>query len=323
MGSIQLFHVIYGDAHELAERPFSKERGLQELFEAHLRSLTGIDFLASEYSTGKLHQRRIDTLGIDAGGRPVVIEYKRSRDQNVINQGLHYLDWLEDHQAEFRELVREKLGNDRSGNVDFSSAGLLCVAGDFPDQDRSAAKNNRRRIGLLRYRRYEEVYIALEWIFGEESFTRARDKDVLPRKKPQIETAPKVVEPQQPSEEPDYSKYQRWEQLKADAELYSLFEGLCEYGRSLGDDFSVNPTNSYISLKRKRTVAYIKMPQTGNKRLLVEVRADLKGTPLVEGFTRRRSSYNDAPFNVEVTIASHDDLERAKPLIKRSYDEAG
>ena len=47
MGEIQLFHVIYGGAHELAEHPFQKERGLQDLFETHLHSLTGIDFLAS------------------------------------------------------------------------------------------------------------------------------------------------------------------------------------------------------------------------------------------------------------------------------------
>ena len=90
MGEIQLFHVIYGGAHELAEHPFQKERGLQDLFETHLHSLTGIDFLASEHSTGQRHKRRIDTLGIDADGCPVVIEYKRHRDQNIINQGLDY-----------------------------------------------------------------------------------------------------------------------------------------------------------------------------------------------------------------------------------------
>ena len=117
MGDIRLFHVIYDGAHELENNPFPYERGLQDLFEKHLRALTDVDFLDSEYSTGQRHSRRIDTLGIDEAGRPVVIEYKRSRDENVINQGLDYLDWLDDHQAEFSELVRKKLGEGR--RVDF------------------------------------------------------------------------------------------------------------------------------------------------------------------------------------------------------------
>ena len=175
MGEIQLFHVIYGGAHELAEHPFQKERGLQDLFETHLHSLTGIDFLASEHSTGQRHKRRIDTLGIDADGCPVVIEYKRHRDQNIINQGLDYLDWLEDHPAAFRELVRNKLGREREKAINFKGSWLLCVAGAFPRQDVVAAGNSRRRIGLLRYRRYDEAYITLEWVFSGDATAAAAE----------------------------------------------------------------------------------------------------------------------------------------------------
>lgn len=35
----------------------------------------------------------MDTLGIDENNAPVVVEYKRSSNENVINQGLFYLDW--------------------------------------------------------------------------------------------------------------------------------------------------------------------------------------------------------------------------------------
>lgn len=323
MGTIQLFHVIYGDAHKLTERPFAKERGLQDLFEAHLRSLTGIDFLASEYSTGQRHQRRIDTLGIDAGGCPVVIEYKRFRDQNVINQGLDYLDWLEDHQAEFRELVREKMGNERSRNIDFRNASVLCVAGEFQRQDTVAARNSRRRIGLLRYRRYEEVYITLEWVFGEESFTNARDKSVLPRKKPQNETESRVVAPQPSAEEPDYSKYRHWQRLQNSPELYSLFVAFREFAQSLGDDVKVNPTQEYIGFWRNLTLAFVRL-QPGHQRLLVYVIADLENTVLREGFTSLMSEgYRFGRCNLQLFIDSADKLERAKPLIKHSYDEAG
>ena len=50
----------------------------------------------------------MDTLGIDENGFPVIIEYKRSANENVINQGLFYLDWLMDHRRDFEWLVLDK-----------------------------------------------------------------------------------------------------------------------------------------------------------------------------------------------------------------------
>src|SRR5215212_4797039 len=97
---------------ELVGYSVAVEKSLQTLIEKHLEAFLGVRFLASEYSTGKTHAGRIDTLGIDENGCPVIIEYKRSLNENVINQGLFYLDWLLDHKAEFELLVLRKFGND-------------------------------------------------------------------------------------------------------------------------------------------------------------------------------------------------------------------
>ena len=61
------------------------ERSLQTLFERNLEALLGIRFLASEQRTTN---GQIDTLGIDENASPVIIEYKRASNENVINQGL-------------------------------------------------------------------------------------------------------------------------------------------------------------------------------------------------------------------------------------------
>jgi hypothetical protein len=42
--------------------------------------MPGVRFLVSEYGTGPVHGGRIDSLGIDENGAPVVVEYKRGRD---------------------------------------------------------------------------------------------------------------------------------------------------------------------------------------------------------------------------------------------------
>ena len=66
----------------------------------------------------------MDSIGIDENNSPVIFEYKRSSSENVINQGLFYLDWLLDHKADFKLLVIEKLGMEVADQIDL--VGALC-----------------------------------------------------------------------------------------------------------------------------------------------------------------------------------------------------
>lgn len=74
---------------KLSLKTLDYEKDFQRLFEDNLEELLNITFLASEYSTS--FGGRIDTLGIDKNGSPVIIEYKKSQNENIINQGLSYL----------------------------------------------------------------------------------------------------------------------------------------------------------------------------------------------------------------------------------------
>ena len=112
MSDIQLFRIDNGKAAELKGYASDLEKPLQSLIEANLEPLLGIRFLATEYSTGKTHAGRIDSLGLDENNCPVILEYKRSASENVINQGLFYLDWLMDHKKDFLWLVMDKLGKE-------------------------------------------------------------------------------------------------------------------------------------------------------------------------------------------------------------------
>lgn len=126
MTDIQLFRLSNGVATELSSQTAKLERDLQILIEANMATCLGVRFLAREHPTGKTHRGRIDSLGLDENGCPVIIEYKRHSTENVINQGLFYLDWLMDHQAEFRWLVMEKLGKEAAGRS--NGQGRACSA---------------------------------------------------------------------------------------------------------------------------------------------------------------------------------------------------
>jgi len=71
--------------------------------------------------------------------------------ENVINQGLFHLDWLMDHQAEFKLLVLDKLGKGTCESIEWSAPRLLCIAGDFTRYDEHAVLQMNRNIELIRY----------------------------------------------------------------------------------------------------------------------------------------------------------------------------
>ncbi|WP_373921990.1 hypothetical protein [Streptomyces sp. T12] len=63
-----------GGVTEVMPRLADAEADVQSLVEANMETLLGVRFLATEYSTGPVHGGRIDSLGIDENGAPVVVE---------------------------------------------------------------------------------------------------------------------------------------------------------------------------------------------------------------------------------------------------------
>src|SRR3954470_17843272 len=162
MSDIKLFLLRAGQATELQGDASDLEKPLQTLIEANLETLLGIRFLATEYFTGKTHAGRIDSLGLDENNCPAILEYKRSVGENVINQGLFYLDWLMDHQAEFKLLGMDKLGKPAADAIDWTAPRLVCIAADFTKYDGHAVQQINRNIELIRYRRFGEELLLLE-----------------------------------------------------------------------------------------------------------------------------------------------------------------
>ena len=117
-----IFLTTNSSAKQLKKQNFRNEKELQAFVEQNMESFFGIRFLASEFTTSKQHGGRIDSLGLDENNSPVIIEYKWGEKDNIINQGLFYLDWLVDHKGDFQLLVQKKLGKDIE--VDFDAEGM-------------------------------------------------------------------------------------------------------------------------------------------------------------------------------------------------------
>lgn len=304
MGDIKLFRIDGQKVATIEGKSVAIERSLQTLLENHLESFLGVRLVKSEHPTGKTHGGRIDTLGIDENDSPVIIEYKRSLNENVINQGLYYLDWLLDHKAEFVLLAQKAAPNLKEDDVDWSGARLLCIAGEFTKFDEHAVKQINRNIELIRYRWYGNELLLLELV---NASTGDAEEQASNNSKPAAKYAESTVS----------------EKLaKASADVKDRFESLKAFAEALGDDVQMKVLKQYIAFKRIKNFASVEIhPQ--DKNILVFVKADFDHIHIEEGFTRDvRKIGHFGTGDLEITIRSDDDLERAKPLIAKSYEES-
>lgn len=307
MSDIQLFRLFAGSATELPGRATAIERQLQSLIEGQMAAFLGVRFLASEYATGKTHKGRIDSLGLDENGCPVIVEYKRHSNENVINQGLFYLDWLLDHQAEFRWLVMEKLGREAADAIDWAGTRLLCIAADFTRYDQHAVQQIPRNVELIRYKLFGDDLLLLELV---NSVSVA---DVTVAK-----TSPSTPASDKPrTGGKDKSAAEQLAQ--AQPVIRELYDSLAGYLSSLGDDVQEKHLKLYTAFRRLKNFACV-IPY--RDKLLVMLKVDPDTVALEEGFSRdTRNIGTWGTGDLELTLRTMADLDKARPLLERSYSE--
>jgi hypothetical protein len=245
MSDIKLFCIEGSCVSELPAKAVSIEKSLQNLIEHHLEKLLNVRLLSSEYATGKTHGGRIDTLGLDENGCPVIIEYKRAVNENVINQGLFYLDWLQDHRAEFKLLVLERIGKDAADAIEWSSPRLLCIAGDFTKYDEHAVQQINRNIELIRYQTFGDKLLLFELV-------NASTADPVSDGQYNGSGTPKAYK--------TFAEYLG----QSPPALQQTFYALKEYLFTLGDDVHLRQLKYYVAFRRLGNFACVEVhPQTG------------------------------------------------------------
>jgi len=272
--------------------------------------MLGIRFVATEYVTGKTHGGRIDSLGLDENNSPVIIEYKRSIGENVINQGLYYLDWLMDHQAEFKLQVMGSLGTVAASQIDWSSPRVLCIAADFTKFDAHAVQQINQSVELIRYRRFGDDLLLFEQVNTVSSGrAKAKAREV-------VADMPPTSAPRSSSSTGDRT-YSEWMALYG-PEMAGLIGSLDDFIGSLGDDVQRKELKLYMAFKRLKNFATV-VPQKSRLLLFLHIDPD-SITHLAPNMRDARTFGHWGTGDLEVAISNLEDLERAKPLIVDAYE---
>lgn len=308
MTDIKLFRLKDETAEEISGGAERLESSLQKTIDQSLWHMLRIRWLASQYATGRRHRGKIDTLGIDENNNPVIIEYKRAVNENVINQGLFYLDWLLDHRAEFKLLVQERQEQERleqttADAIEWSSPRLLCIAGGFTRYDVHAVNQMNRNIELIRYKRFGDDLLMLELVSAVQADTVfSEDGSATERSSGKRKTISDVLN-------------------SLEQPLDDLYQALRTHLLALGDDVQQKTLQNYVAYRRLYNFACVEI-RTNKKEIRLFLKIDPDTISLKKGFTQDvRGTGHFGTGDLEVTIRNLDDLERAKPLIQQSYDD--
>jgi predicted transport protein len=298
VSELRLFTLGGNAIEEAHAQVYILEKEVQVLFESNLETLLGVRFVGSEFVAGP--GNRIDTLGLDENNFPVVIEYKLDKNRTVINQGVAYLVWIKNHQAEFWKAVLNKLGKDVADAIDFSSVRLICIAADFTRDDLGMYELMPNMIDLVRYRRFGVGHLLLERITSN------------------------VKEPGQPStlkvgaQKSGTDKTMAQWLADQSPETMTLFESIRKAVLERGDDIAEKETKLSISFRRTRNFASLTYASKGEFCLYLHL--DPIEIEIRDGLRDVSKIGHWGTGDLEVRIKILADVQAAVPLIARAYE---
>lgn len=298
MADIKLFSLQNG-VNELPSTSVTLEKELQTVIEQNMYVFFGVTFLKSEYA---ITNGRIDSLGLDENYCPVIFEYKRSTNENVINQGLFYLDWLLDHKADFKLLVMDILGADTANKIDWSMPQVMCIASDFTKFDEHAVNQMQRNIKLVRYKKFGGDLILFEHLNA-------------PKVNPLADTPTALTASERSTKQKTF--LQQFD--LAPATLQNVYLSIKDYILSLGDDVTENQLKFYVAFKKIKNIACVEIYKS---KLLVNLSIDPQTVKFESGYTKDMTGIGHyGTGNVQVIIKTIEDFEKTKTLIHRAYNE--
>lgn len=238
---MQLYQQQKNTFFSLKEKPFKLEKDIQTVFETNLERITSYKFVKSEFI---IKNSRIDSLAFDEESKAfVIIEYKRERNDGVVDQGLSYLNLMLEYKGDFIVEYNESCNkNLKRTDVDWSQSKVLFVAPSFNNYQKQSSNFKDLPIELWEIKRFENDIIVINPIKRSQS-------------------APSFKQVQSSESESKISKvvkeikvYSEDDLLnKKSDEIKELYETYKSAILNLSTDIEVVPLKHYISFRKRET----------------------------------------------------------------------
>ena len=297
-----IYRNVKGRLFRVEHSNFRLEKDLQQVVENNVDTLFGLVFLETEFV---LNDFRFDTVAFDNENSSfVIIEYKRGKNESLVDQGFAYLNTVLDRKADLVLLYNRKVNANRQvSDFNWEMTRLYFVSPQFTQYQKNAIGFQQLPFRLFEIKKYADELVTVDEVFSKKvqgSFAELKEdasiKDVLKEVKV-------YTERDHTDKLADYM-----------LEIYNMLrDRILELG-----DMIVQPTKCYIAFKKEnRNVCDV---EVFKKHFTVFI--NLPVGKLVDPFGKARDISDVGHHgngNYSIAITSEDDIDYAINLIKQSY----
>lgn len=301
---MQLYHQQKNTLSSLKEKPFKLEKDIQKLFEANLEQITGYTFVKTEFI---IKNSRIDTLAFDEESKAfVIIEYKRERNDGVVDQGLSYLNLMLEYKGDFIVEYNESCNkNLKRTDIDWSQSKVLFVAPSFNNYQKQSSNFKDLPIELWEIKRFENDIIVINPIKKSQSAPSFK----------QVQTTAKDSEINKVAKEIKVYTEEDLLNNKSD-EIKELYEAYKSAILNLSTDIEIVPLKHYISFRKARNIANLEIQQRQLKIWINLKKGELDDSKKLTIDVSNTGHWGNGDYQLNITDTKN--LEYIMSLVKQA-----
>lgn len=302
-----LYRVEDGCLKELKNLNFVLEKDLQKFVERNMDTLIGYRFLETEFVANNY---RFDSVAFDEDNNAfVIVEYKRGRNESLVDQGYAYLKTIIDRKADFVLLYNEKLERNRKIiDFDWSQTRVVFVSPKFTQYQIDATSFDDMPFELFEIKKYESDLYEIERINQRKSTLKRNQVEKF-----ESDTIKKVSSEIKPYDESYHLN-------RASEIAKELYLEIKERILDLDCDFSVVYTKWYVAFKKNSTKNVVDI---WLKKDWLEIVFALKQGELIDSqnltydITNRQWSSEQYAMRVDKNV----DISYVLELIRQTYSK--
>ncbi len=234
-----LYQIDANNLKPIKKTEFKYERDLQKLTENNMEEVFNLKFVASEFQLDNL---RIDTLAFNEETNSfVIIEYKKSKNYSVIDQGYSYLSLLLNNKAEFVLKYNQKFNtNYGKEDIDFTQSKIMFIAPNYTTYQLKSIEFNDLAFELWKVTKYSNNTVLYDKLNISENKASIKEVKTTNKKEDVNKEIIKYTEEMCFNNKPDNIK--------------ELYENLKERILNEFEDIEIVATKLYIVFKTSNKI---------------------------------------------------------------------
>lgn len=292
-----------GNITEIKEQPFKLEKDIQKVFEKNLTTITGLNFVKSEFT---IKSNRIDTLAYDFENRSfVIIEYKRDKNYSVIDQGVSYLNLMLEYKADFIiEYNETQQKNLKRDEVDWSQSRIIFVSSTFTEFQKQSTNFKDFSIELWEIKQFENNTIYINPI---RKTSAAPSIKLIANENLQLQKVAREIK--------TYTEEDHTNRVSDDvAELYNEFKTSI---LNLSSDIEIHAKKDYIAFKKGSNVIDITLLKKSLKIWINLKKGTLKDPQNIMRDVSTIGHWGNGDY--ELIVDDNSNLEYIMFLVKQAF----